>query len=339
MSGVARDTTTSRSAHLQQDIEADGHEGPDCRPQPVDPVVAGLQRRVSAVFTDSFSAPLTKEADTTLGPKLLAGLMPQPVYTTPNMWQARSVRPMPTGARYVLLCFSAASRMTVRTRMAVRKACWGQHQCMQGAHFNDGPRTSMKRPWPTLTPSPSVVITLSAPPNGVNAAMRPAAAIPPSSCDTTSSPARKALTPPISQSARVMALRERVSVVPVPPNQTTSRVKETTSHPVKDPGGDEETHAKGDRDEHDCLSAATPGLVSRAPPAILRRPHTWLPSAVCSPSTCDVVRVTCAVFAPPRASTARPESQCIALPSPSLLTHRERGWCRQTRPGRRRDPA
>jgi hypothetical protein len=66
--------------------------------------------------------------------------------------------------------------------------------------------TSINRPWPRFTPVPRLVSTISAPPKGVKAATSAAAAIPPNNCEKTSRLARKAPRPPISHSAKVIAL-------------------------------------------------------------------------------------------------------------------------------------
>lgn len=71
---------------------------------------------------------LTKLPEITAGPKLRAGFIPQPVQATPNKWQVSSANPMPIGARYVLLCFSAARSKTVKMRTAVRNAFRGKVQ-------------------------------------------------------------------------------------------------------------------------------------------------------------------------------------------------------------------
>jgi len=72
----------------------------------------------------------------------------------------KSESPIPIGAMNVPLCFSAASIKIVNTSCAVRNI-------------------SMKRPWTTEVPPPSVVRTVKGP--GNKPAQTPAAVIPPAS--------------------------------------------------------------------------------------------------------------------------------------------------------------
>lgn len=90
--------------------------------------------------------------------------------------------PMPTGARYVPLCFSAASMMMTKTSSAVRNI-------------------SMKSPWAVDAPPPSVVLTVRGP--GKSAETIPAAAMPARSWETTTTALRMAGRPPTRARARV----------------------------------------------------------------------------------------------------------------------------------------
>lgn len=89
---------------------------------------------------------------------------------------------LPTGARYVALCFSAASIKTVKTSREVRNI-------------------SRKTPRVTVTPLPSVVLTANGP--GKIADTTPAAAMPASICDMKQRMAREGEMDPTRYSPKV----------------------------------------------------------------------------------------------------------------------------------------
>jgi hypothetical protein len=91
-------------------------------------------------------------------------------------------RPMPTGAKNVLLCFSAASMIMVKTSWAVRNI-------------------SMKSPWARLVPPLKLVVTARGPGNKTETT--PADAIAPSICAMKTKPPRAKGTAPMRHSPRV----------------------------------------------------------------------------------------------------------------------------------------
>jgi len=91
-------------------------------------------------------------------------------------------RPMPTGARKVPLCFSAASMKMQKTSSAVKNI-------------------SMNSPCTMLEPPPRVVDTFSGP--GKSAETTAAEAIEPKICDINTRPPRVQLTAPIRHMPRV----------------------------------------------------------------------------------------------------------------------------------------
>lgn len=100
---------------------------------------------------------------TTQGPKLRAGFKLPPVKKTPTISATNNAMPIPTGARNVALCFSAASMKTVKTSKEVRNI-------------------SRKTPRAGDIPALNVVLTDKGP--GTRAWTTPAAAIPASICAT-----------------------------------------------------------------------------------------------------------------------------------------------------------
>jgi hypothetical protein len=89
---------------------------------------------------------------------------------------------MPTGARKVPLCFSAASIKIVKTSCAVKNI-------------------SMKTPWALLVLPLSVVVTANGP--GKRVSTTPAAAMAPSIWETKTSPPRAKGTAPMRQRPKV----------------------------------------------------------------------------------------------------------------------------------------